>query len=96
VAAGLSIIPGIWQRGGNAMQNTIRVFSLVILVALLGGPVSGFAAGEPVNQCIMIPEIFVGPSTSSNYQPESCITFRMDDQSHYAYAADFGSHADGD
>jgi hypothetical protein len=60
------------------------VFFPVMLLVLSGIPISGFAADEPVNQCIMIPEVITGPSSSGNYQPESCIAFLMENDGSYA------------
>jgi hypothetical protein len=75
------------------MQISKKVLLPIILFAILGGSVSNFATEEPLNQCVMIPEIFVGPSSFSNYQPDSCVALRMDDKSNYA--ADSRSHTPG-
>ena len=75
------------------MKVSKWIFFLVILLALPGSPVFGFAADEPVNQCIMLPEVVAGPSASNDYQPESCITLKMDNHTDYvAYAGNWQAH----
>jgi hypothetical protein len=59
------------------MRTYKAIFALIVFMALLAGPVSALAQNEPVNDCIMIPEVMKGRSTQRNtspkYQPESCI-----------------------
>lgn len=66
-------------------------FSIMLLALLSGG--LGLAGDEPVNDCVIIPEIVSGPSASGNYQPESCVTLRMDGNTYYA--ANSGSNDSG-
>jgi hypothetical protein len=75
---------GSRQKGEKTMSFSKRGFFSIMLLALLGGAGSGLASNEPVNQCVIIPEIVSGPSASGNYQPESCVTLRIDNNTYYA------------
>jgi hypothetical protein len=75
---------GSRQKGEKTMSFSKRVFFPIMLLMLLSIPDLGLAVYEPVNDCIILPEIIAEHSAASNYQPESCITLRMDNNTNYA------------
>ncbi len=62
------------------MRSPKRVFLAAVLALLVAGPLAASAAHEPVNSCIIIPEIMNEREASApqaaggSYQPDSCIT----------------------
>ncbi len=66
------------------MKSTKSAFTVAVLALLLALPLAVFATNEPVNSCIVIPEIMTGrgdsgpQDTGNGYQPESCITLDLD------------------
>jgi len=60
------------------MRSYRATFVLVAIMALLAVPVAALGENEPVNPCIMLPEVLGGRGASDKvdprtYRPESCI-----------------------
>jgi hypothetical protein len=55
------------------MRSKLLLLSLWVLLAGFGTGVVAWAE-QPVNNCLMLPEIVIGQSTAlSGYDPESCV-----------------------
>ncbi len=58
------------------------VFISIALLALFGTILPVADTTDPVNQCIILPEIIHGGRVAREYQPDSCVALEMEQGRH--------------